>query len=194
MAFWEPRSEGLAVRRILKVNHAGEYGAIRIYTAQLAVARRVFPDIVPALAEMRDDEIEHCRLFFDAMPERRARPCRAMALWSLGGYVLGFATALLGRNMIWICTEAVEATVHRHLEDQIAFLAPRDKALHDLIASIQAEEMAHLTHAIDNQPNRGLARALFLPVIGFVTESLIWLSTWGDSTRMSAEISPPRPR
>jgi len=189
MAFWEPRSEALTIRRILKVNHAGEFGAIRIYKAQLVVARRLYPDIVPPLGEMRDDEIEHCRLFFEAMPLRRARPCRIMAFWSLGGYLLGFATALLGRNMIWICTEAVEATVHRHLEDQIRFLKSRDPQLHDLIQSIQQQELAHLQHAVDSQPRRGLGRALILPMIGLVTESLIWLSTWGDSTSMHGEIA-----
>ncbi len=188
MAFWERRSDGLTIRRILKVNHAGEFGAIRIYTAQLAVARRIFPDMVPALMEMRDDEVEHCRLFFAAMPARSARPCRVMAFWSLGGFVLGIVTASLGRNMIWVCTEAVEATVHRHLEGQMAFLQDRDPELHATIASIQQQEMAHLQHAIDQQPRRGLMRALFLPVIGLVTESLIWLSTWGDSTSMRNEI------
>lgn len=138
---------------------------------------------------MRDDEIEHCRLFAEAMPERNARPCRVMAFWSLGGYVLGFTTALLGPNMIWICTEAVEATVHRHLEEQTLFLATRDRPLHDLIASIQEQELAHLQHAVDHQPRQGLVRAMTLPVIGLVTESLIWLSTWGDSTAMRPEIA-----
>lgn len=189
MAFWEPRSTALTVRRILKVNQAGEFGAIRIYNAQLALARRLYPDMVPALTEMRDDEIEHCRLFLEAMPARGARPCRVMAFWSLGGYVLGFATALMGRNMIWICTEAVEATVHRHLEDQLAFLLHRDNVLHELIGSIQAQELAHLQHAVEHQPRRGLARAITLPLIALVTESLIWLSTWGDSASMRAEIA-----
>ncbi|WP_084646147.1 demethoxyubiquinone hydroxylase family protein, partial [Devosia insulae] len=109
--------------------------------------------------------------------------------WSLGGYVLGFVTALLGRNMIWVCTEAVEATVHRHLEDQIAYLRDRDRSLHDLIASIQAQELAHLQHAVDHQPRRGLVRAVTLPLIALATESLIWLSTWGDSTSMRSEIA-----
>ncbi|KQV09385.1 ubiquinone biosynthesis protein UbiB [Devosia sp. Root413D1] len=189
MAFWEPRSAALTVRRILKVNHAGEFGAIRIYDAQLALARQLYPDIVPALTEMRDDEIEHCRLFLEAMPARGARPSRVMAFWSLGGYVLGFVTALMGRNMIWVCTEAVEATVHRHLEDQIAFLRGRDRPLHHQIGSIQAQELAHLQHAVDHQPRRGLVRAVTLPLIGLATESLIWLSTWGDSTSMRSEIA-----
>ncbi len=189
MAFWERRSEALTIRRILKVNHAGEFGAIRIYNAQLALARRLYPDIVPALEEMRDDEIEHCRLFFDAMPAQQARPCRVMAFWSLGGYVLGYTTAFLGRDMIWVCTEAVEATVHRHLHDQKAFLEARYPALYDLIASIQQQELAHLQHAIENQPRQGLSRAIALPLIALVTESLIWLSTWGDSSLMNREIA-----
>jgi ubiquinone biosynthesis monooxygenase Coq7 len=173
----------------LKVNHAGEFGAIRIYGAQLAVARRLHPDIVPALTEMRDDELEHCRLFREAMPPRQARPCRVMTLWSLGGYVLGFATAMLGKNMIWICTEAVEATVHRHLEEQMAYLASQDFELHLLIASIQQQELAHLQHAVESQPRAGVARRIAFPLIALVTESLIWLSTWGDSTSMRMEIA-----
>ena len=191
MAFWEPRSDALTIRRILKVNHAGEFGAIRIYNAQLSIARRFFQDMVPALGEMRDDEIEHCRLFRDAMPERGARPCRVMAFWALGGSLLGFVTALLGRDMIWVCTEAVEATVHRHLEDQIAFLASRDPTLRELIVSIQEQELAHLQHAIDHQAHHGLARSVTLPAIALITECLIWLSTWGDSSAMRAEIGRP---
>ena len=183
------RDPQLTIRRILKVNHAGEFGAIRIYGAQIAVARRLYPDIVPALEEMRADEIDHCRLFREAMPARGARPCRIMSLWSLGGYVLGALTALGGRNTVWICTEAVESAVHRHLEDQLAFLADRDPQLHTLIASIQQEELAHLREAENNQRARGLARALLLPLVSGLTDLMIWLSTWGDSSRMRAEMA-----
>lgn len=179
----------ITIRRILKVNHAGEFGAIRIYSAQIIVARWFFPDIVAALQAMREDEIEHCDLFRNAMPARSARPCRVMSLWSLGGYVLGFLTALCGRNMVWICTEAVESAVHRHLEDQMAFLQTRDRELHTLISSIQEQELAHLRKAENNQKSKGLAHALFLPVVGDLTNLMIWLSTWGDSSRMRAEIT-----
>lgn len=186
------RDPVITIRRILKVNHAGEFGAIRIYGAQIAVARRLFPDIVPLLKDMRDDEIDHCRLFRDAMPPRCARPCRVMSLWSLGGYVLGFLTALCGRNMIWICTEAVESTVHRHLEDQLIFLTSRDPDLHALIASIQEQELAHLREAERNQKRQGLSHAMLLPVIGGLTDLMIWLSTWGDSTWMRTEMARAR--
>ncbi|WP_320200062.1 demethoxyubiquinone hydroxylase family protein [Agrobacterium sp. rho-13.3] len=183
------RDTAITIRRILKVNHAGEFGAIRIYGAQILIAGRLFPDIVKTLEDMRDDEIDHCRLFREAMPERGAKPCRVMSLWSLGGYVLGFLTALCGRNMVWICTEAVESAVHRHLQDQLAFLDNRDPDLHALIASIQEQELAHLREAENNQKSQGLSRALLLPVIGALTDMMIWLSTWGDSSCMRSEMA-----
>lgn len=182
------RDHAVTVRRILKVNHAGEFGAIRIYGAQIWMAHRLFPEIVPALHEMRNDEIEHCRLFREAMPSRNARPCRVMAFWSLGGYLLGLLTALGGRNMVWICTEAVESAVHRHLEDQLAFLDVRDPELKTLIASIQQEELSHLTEAQGRRGAVGSAQHRAISVIGALTDALIWLSTWGDSTRMTREM------
>ncbi|WP_320200733.1 demethoxyubiquinone hydroxylase family protein (plasmid) [Agrobacterium sp. rho-13.3] len=184
----DARTSAITIKRILKVNHAGEFGAIRIYTAQIFVARRLFPEIVADLEKMRDDEIDHCRLFLQAMPVRNARPCRVMTFWSVGGYVLGLLTALCGRNMVWICTEAVESTVHRHLEDQLTFLIHRDPELHTLIKSIQDQELAHLREA-ENQREKGQAHSLFLPLISGLTNLMIWLSTWGDSSWMRAEIA-----
>ena len=180
--------EALTIRRIVKVNHAGEYGAIRIYAAQIAVARRLCPDEVAALVEMREHEVQHCAAFAGAMPARKARSCRVMSMWSRGGWLLGFVTALLGRQGIWACTAAVEAAVHRHLDDQLHFLACRDPDLHGIIMSIREEELAHLHHAeaqvpAPNARQRGLRRS-----IGVVTEALIWLSTWGDSQRMARDL------
>ena len=189
LAFFEKRSEALTIRRILKVNHAGEFGAIRIYGAQIAVAQRLFPAIVLTLVQMRNDEIEHCRLFRSAMLERSARPCRVMALWSLGGFALGAVTALMGQRMVWICTEAVESTVHRHLQDQLRFLTDRDPQLHALILSIQEQELAHLHEAERRQTSPGPLRAVALPIIGFLTDVMIWLSTWGDSSWMKSEMA-----
>ena len=64
-----------------------------------------------------------------------------MSLWSRGGWLLGFLTALMGRQAIWICTAAVEAAVHRHLDDQLHFLPSRDPELRDIILSIREEEI-----------------------------------------------------
>jgi ubiquinone biosynthesis monooxygenase Coq7 len=183
-----PAREALTVARILKVNHAGEYGAIRIYSAQIRVAERWFPDIVPALAEMLGHEKQHCARFFAAMPARESRPCRIMSLWSLGGSLLGFLTALAGRQSIWVCTAAVESAVHRHLDDQLHFLSGRDADLHALILSIREEELAHLRHALDHLDMPDRAQRALQAAISAVTDLLIWLSTWGDSTRMARDL------
>jgi 3-demethoxyubiquinol 3-hydroxylase len=182
-------TDQLTIARILKVNHAGEYGAIRIYRAQAWVARRIYPDVVAFLEETLAHEVRHCTMFREAMPERGARPCRVMSLWGNGGLVLGLLTSLLGRQGIWICTAAVEAAVHRHLEDQLRFLHDRDESLHSLILSIQKEEVAHLHHAQERIATDGPWARLLTAFVSASTETVIWLSTWGDSSKMSRQLA-----
>ena len=180
--------DALTIRRIVKVNHAGEHGAIQIYSAQILIARWIYPDIVATLSEMLGHEIEHRAKFRAAMPARLARPCRIMSLWSIGGWMLGFFTALIGRRSIWVCTAAVEETVHHHLDDQLYFLTERDPALHAIISEIRIEEQAHLAHAQSHVQSLGPAARALTRTISLATDVLIWLSTWGDSVRMSAEL------
>jgi ubiquinone biosynthesis monooxygenase Coq7 len=182
----------VAIARILKVNHAGEYGAIRIYRAQIWVARRLYPEIVGFLKQTLDHEIEHCALFRNAMPARGARPCRVLGLWGNGGLVLGFLTALMGRQGVWICTEAVEATVHRHLDQQLYFLERRDPELHRLIGSIQQEELSHLDYAREHVTSRPLWKRVLRAFVAAATEAVICLSTWGDSCRMAKDLTAVR--
>jgi 3-demethoxyubiquinol 3-hydroxylase len=180
--------EALTIARIVRVNHAGEFGAIRIYAAQIMVAARRHPDIVPELAEMLAHERKHCAEFLAAMPARNSRPCRIMALWSWGGSLLGVLTALMGRQAIWICTAAVEAAVHRHLDDQLHFLQGRDGELRDIILSIREEELAHLHHAEERIVATGMGSRALHHLISFATDAVIWLSTWGDSSRMARDL------
>ncbi|MGH6859691.1 MAG: demethoxyubiquinone hydroxylase family protein, partial [Phyllobacterium sp.] len=147
---------------------------------------------VPALSDMLADERRHCALFCAAMPPRQSRPCRAMYLWSCGGWLLGFLTALLGRHGIWACTAAVEATVHRHLDDQLQFLKGQDMELYQIILSIRDEELAHLQHAEDRLPHPNLPLRALRAIISFATDCLIWLSTWGDSSRMTRALARDR--
>jgi ubiquinone biosynthesis monooxygenase Coq7 len=177
--------DALTIARIVRVNHAGEFGAIKIYSAQLMVSGWFCPDCSPALAEMLRHERNHCAIFRAAMPSRRSRPCRVMHFWSYGGWVLGFFTACLGRSGIWACTAAVEAAVHRHLDDQLHFLQGRDSELHRIILSIREEELAHLRHAEEQLHSPGALLQLLRGAIAVTTDGLIWLSTWGDSSRMT---------
>lgn len=172
------------IARILRVNHAGEYGAIRIYGAQIALARngvahRAF------LTETIAHERVHCRRFRELMPSRGTRPCGALPLWGLGGSVLGALTAILGTNAVMICTEAVERTVHRHLNGQLVWLGAMDLELSEVIAAIQVEELGHLRHAIDAQNPKGKGARVLDALVAGATELLIWLSTYGASARMA---------
>lgn len=174
--------------RILRVNHGGEHGAIRIYRAQIALARLRAPDLLSFLNHTLEHEREHLVKFRALMPPRAAKPCRLMWIWSIGGGLLGAATGLLGREAILVCTEAVERTVHRHLHEQLAYLGSSDPEMSAVIREIQVQELGHLRYA---QASRGAAntvtRLLDAVIVG-LTEALIWLSTRGDSVRLAREI------
>jgi ubiquinone biosynthesis monooxygenase Coq7 len=177
------------IRRILRVNHAGEHGAVAIYAAQIAVARLLYRDILPWLEDTRRHEVRHRQLFRDAMPARGARPCHWPALWSFGGATLGFFTALSGRTGIMICTAAVERTVHDHLTEQIDYLARCDPELREIIASVKVEEDQHLFFAEARHDPHTAAAKILSHVVVAATEILIWLATRGDSIRLRRVLS-----
>lgn len=176
------------IQRILKVNHAGEYGAIRIYRSQLLISKLLHKDLVPFLANTLCHEIKHCQKFSGAMPSYNARPCWLMWLWGIGGYALGLLTALMGKNAILICTASVEKTVHAHLNDQIQFLETIDDDLKRLIEDIQKEEIEHLAYAEENVKQSILYTPLY-KFIALSTDVVIWLSTQGDVTKMKKAIA-----
>lgn len=179
-------AESRIIRRILRVNHAGEHGAVSIYSAQIEWARRHAPDILGWLEETIGHEQTHRELFRSAMPARAAKPCRLMSIWSVGGATLGWLTARMGRAGVMACTAAVERTVHRHLVEQQAFLRSHDAELLGIVATVQFDEDAHLAHAEANLKGGGwLAKAIY-PVVSCATEFMIFLSTRGDSLRLRA--------
>lgn len=176
------------VSRILRVNHAGEYGAIRIYAAQIWTAQLFHPSAVSFLSETIIHERRHAALFRELMWPRGTRPCNALPLWGCGGTVLGLITGLLGVNAMMICTEAVESTVHAHLNLQLDWLKDRDPELHKAIADVRDEEVGHHDHAHGIRTAFGPgARALDAIVAG-ATWLLIWCSTYGAFTRMDRTI------
>jgi len=178
--------EGRIIRRILRVNHAGEHGAVSIYSAQISWARKHVPDILPWLEETIGHEVAHRALFREAMPSRAAKPCRLMSVWSVGGTALGWLTARMGRSGVMACTAAVERTVHQHLVEQQAFLQRHDGDLLGLVAMVQVDEDAHLAHAEANLEGGGwLAKGIY-PLVAAVTEFMIFISTRGDSLRLRA--------
>lgn len=123
-------------------------------------------------------------MFRAAMPGRSAKPCRALGIWSVGGSLLGGATALLGPLGIMVCTAAVERTVHHHLNEQLAYLQNRDKELAKIVSDIQSEEVAHLAFAEANHDPHAMGARLLSIIVASATEILIWISTRGDSLNL----------
>jgi ubiquinone biosynthesis monooxygenase Coq7 len=161
--------------RILKVNHAGEFGAICIYTGQIAIAKLFARDLVPELLEFRSHERGH-RAIFAAELQRRGRPrCRSYWLCGLGGLTLGLITGLFGRSAISATTVAVESVVLRHLEKQLVDLRDVDEAATAAISAIVSEERLHHDQAASHVQESSLWFRLLNPVVSAATESVIWM-------------------
>ena len=164
------------IERILRVDHAGERGAISIYTTQIAIAKRLWPSCVPALEEMLGHEKSHYQIFAAELERRKVRTCYALPLWSAGGAVLGAITGLLGPRAIWSCTAAVETTVYKHLEEQISFLEKHDEDALQAVRAIEADEKLHLDHALASGGAPVRTNRVIWAVVSSCTFVAIWLS------------------
>lgn len=161
--------------RIMKVNHAGEHGAIGIYTGQILMARITAPRLVSELVEFRTHEQRHRALFGAELQRRGRRRCRSYWLCGVGGFVLGAITGLLGAGAIAATTVAVERVVLRHLEGQIALLEGHDRFAVEAIAAIVAEEQQHHDQSAVHAQAGTFWPSVLTPLVSASTEAVIWL-------------------
>jgi ubiquinone biosynthesis monooxygenase Coq7 len=129
------------VKRFIRVDHAGEYGAARIYAGQLAVLGR--GEHAPVLQHMKDQEQVHLETFSKLIAARRVRPTVLLPLWNIAGFALGAVTAALGAKAAMACTVAVEETIDEHYAAQEAALDDDEVLLRETIAKFRAEELEH---------------------------------------------------
>jgi 3-demethoxyubiquinol 3-hydroxylase len=134
------------IARMLRVDHAGEFGATRIYQGQLDVLRR--GRAAGEIRRMAEAEQRHLAAFETLLREHRVRPTLLHPLWSVAGYALGVATALLGERAAMACTVAVEEVIDEHYRDQAERLADSDPAATETIRSFRDDEIAHRDIAI----------------------------------------------
>ena len=163
------------VVRILKVDHAGEHGAVSIYRGQLMIARWRAPELVPQLLEFRRHEERHRQIFQGELIRRGARRRRSYHLCGLGGSLLGLRTGLCGRSAIAATTVAVERVVLKHLEEQLTHLKSEDAEAHAAVASIYDDELEHHDTAEHDVEPGGFWFRLLSPIVGTSTEAVIWL-------------------
>jgi len=163
-----PPGEDLAQRaaRMIRVDHAGETGAARIYAGQLAVlrARPGTAHSVDLIEKMAAQEVAHLRAFDRLIAARRVRPTALLPVWNVAGFALGAVTALMGEKAAMACTAAVEQVIDEHYAAQTAELAQSDPELSDLIEEFRQDEVHHretaLAEGAEQTPGYGLLSAV----------------------------------
>jgi ubiquinone biosynthesis monooxygenase Coq7 len=163
------------IERIIRVDHAGEYGAVRIYDGQLAVLGR--SKAGPVIRKMAESERRHLHTFDKLVAERRVRPTALMPLWHLAGFALGAGTALLGEKAAMACTVAVEEVIDEHYAGQLDHLDEENEAeLRRTVIEFREDELEHrdegLAHGALEAPGyEGLST-----VVKAGSRLAIWLS------------------
>jgi len=136
------------IAAMIRVDHAGEYGAVRIYEGQLAVLKgRASADTIRHMAEQ---EQRHLKTFDRLINERRVRPTALEPVWRIAGFALGAATALMGERAAFACTAAVEEAIDEHYAGQIEALGESEPDFKKTVEDFRADEAAHRQTALDN--------------------------------------------
>ena len=133
------------VEEFIRVDHAGERGAVKIYEGQL-LALNTFvknDDLKKTIEEMKIHETEHCQFFENEIKNRNIKPTKFLPLWDLLGVGLGFGSTLLGKKAAMLCTASVEEVIDKHYLDQINELGPDEKELKKKITKFRQDELDH---------------------------------------------------
>ena len=162
------------VKRFIRVNHAGEFGAKRIYEGQLAVLKNT-PD-GPTIEHMKEQEEEHLKTFEKLVVERQVRPTILHPIWNIAGFALGVSTALIGPKAAMACTIAVEEVIDEHYADQAKQLGKEEKPLKDIINKFREEELEHRDTAIEAGGENTPGYPVLRRTIRAGSKMAIWLS------------------
>lgn len=161
--------------RILKVNHAGEHGAVAIYSGQLLAGRLRARMLLAELAEFKAHEEQHRSIFARELARRGLGRCRSYRLCGAGGFVLGILTGLLGQQAMATTTVAVERVVLRHLERQLRELDRTDPAAVTAIAAIVGDEREHHDRSAARAGQGGTPSRMLAACVSGATEAVIWI-------------------
>ena len=172
----DPTKEQL-IQRFIRVDHAGEYGAVRIYEGQLAVLGKKASH--PVITHMLNQEKLHLETFDKLINERRVRPTTLMPLWHAAGFALGAATAMMGEKAAMACTVGVEEAIDEHYKSQIDALAPYEDEveLRETFIKFREEELEHRDTGLDYGAKEAPAYEILTRTVKAGSKLAIWLST-----------------
>ena len=137
------------VEEFIRVDHAGERGAVKIYEGQL-LALNTFvknEDLKKKIEDMKVHEKEHCEFFENEIKKRNIKPTKFLPLWDLLGVGLGFGSTLLGKKAAMLCTASVEEVIDNHYKKQLDRLGDDEKELKKSIEKFRQEEIDHKNEA-----------------------------------------------
>ena len=133
------------IEEFIRVDHAGERGAVKIYEGQLLALNTLVKDeeLKKKIEEMKVHEEEHCQFFENEIKKRNIKPTKFLPLWDLLGVGLGFGSTLLGKKAAMLCTASVEEVIDKHYLNQINQLGPEEKELKKKITKFRDDELDH---------------------------------------------------
>ena len=133
------------VQEFIRVDHAGERGAVKIYEGQLLALNTIVKneDLKKKIEDMKEHETEHCQFFENEIKKRNIAPTKFLPLWDLLGVGLGFGSTLLGKKAAMLCTASVEEVIDKHYLNQINQLGPDEEELKKKITKFRQDELDH---------------------------------------------------
>tara|TARA_Y100000590_G_scaffold466931_1_gene643930 strand:- start:2296 stop:2829 length:534 start_codon:yes stop_codon:yes gene_type:complete len=139
------------LEEFIRVDHAGERGAIKIYEGQLLALNTILKDekLQKIIEEMKEHEKEHCNFFEKEIKRRKIKPTIFLPLWDLLGVSLGFGSAILGKKATMLCTASVEEVIDGHYKNQINQLKEDEKKLKNKIIKFRSDEINHKNKAYE---------------------------------------------
>ena len=125
------KKKSTKIEEFIRVDHAGERGAVKIYEGQLLALNTFVKDdnLKKTIEEMKLHEKEHCDFFENEIKKRGIKPTKFLPLWDLMGVGLGFSSTILGKKAAMLCTASVEEVIDKHYQNQIDQLGPDEKKL-----------------------------------------------------------------
>ena len=163
------------LEEIIRVDHAGEYGATRIYDGQIAIFGKD-SKIGKTIQHMADQEKEHIEKFNELILEHRVRPTAFLPLWNVAGFGLGAVTAMMGEKAAMACTVAVEKVIGEHYREQQDLLEDDHKELRKTIKKFEKDELEHHDIGIDHDAENAPGYNIMKTVIEFGCKTAIAIS------------------
>ena len=163
------------LEEIIRVDHAGEYGATRIYDGQIAVFGKS-SKIGKTIQHMADQEQEHIETFNKLIVRNRVRPTALLPLWNVTGFMLGVSTALMGEKAAMACTVAVETVIGNHYKEQAKILGNDQVKLRKTIKKFQKDELEHHDIGIKHDAEGTFGYKFLTKVIGSGCKAAIAIS------------------